>query len=204
MTSKHLTLDEVFAEAAPGQVQKFSMSLFSLLTATNQGMKTRAQRCKARFKSFDKDEMRWVYHVTCTGPKSNPSGYLVEVKIVTEPWLGSKHKPQSFKEVDVQVTCGCPAFMYWGPERNSILEDYNLPPLKGTAEPPRRNLRFRDGSPWTSAKLCKHLVEVAHHLRRQKIPWPKGWFRRLIEKGKKIWPWGRKKKTLTRPSASVA
>lgn len=81
---------------------------------------------------------------------------------------------------------------YWGPERNSIVQKYNLPPLQGTGAPPKRNLYFADGSPYTSALLCKHLVAASEHLVRQPIPWPTGFFTRLKERVKKLWPFGKR------------
>lgn len=172
--------------------QKIALTLKELVRETNRGMKERAKRCKARYKGLDKKTMTWTYHVACSDGAAH--GYIVKAKIVSEPWLGKKQKPSDFSQVDIQVSCTCPAWVYWGPERNSIVNEYNLPPLQGTGAPPKRNLYFRSGEPFTSALLCKHALETASHLLRQKIPWPTGWFQRLREKLRKVLPGKRSKR----------
>lgn len=173
-------------------MQKIALTLKDLTNYNARGMKERSKACHATFKNFDGKLMRWTYHVSCSN--GDPKGYDCMIQIVTEPWKKAEKKPESFTDVDVLVSCTDPSFAFWGPEYNSVKKKYNLPPLKGTAEPPKRNLFMADGDSVTKNLLCKHLEVAAQHMLKMKIRWPEGWFEGLKKKVKKLWPFGKKEK----------
>jgi len=183
---------------------KVAWTLPDLIRMTAQIMKSRSreQNCITTL-TTKPDESKleepfyksyaWIYHTTCASPDSSKTGWDQQIGIDINPKKDKKFK--SWNDVDVRLTCTCPAFQYWGPERNALLNDYILPPPKGEPEKePKSNLKFKDGTPWTQAFLCKHLVRAAQDLITKQLPGYKG-------KGflGKLWGWikglfGKKKK----------
>jgi hypothetical protein len=63
----------------------------------------------------------------------------------------------------VKVECNCESFKYWGPARNSIINDYALS-TEYRIDTPTRNIALKDRTPVTQVKLCKHLLALGKYI----------------------------------------
>lgn len=95
-------------------------------------------------------------------PNSKPF-YQVEIKF-------NKDGTPSLRELDVQVRCDCPFFIYNGPEHNASVNNYLFDNPRGTASPP--NIR----DPGRQFYICKHIAAV-FSLVDKKFRFPANYFR---------------------------
>jgi len=95
-------------------------------------------------------------------PNSKPF-YQVDIKF-------NKDGTPSLQELDVQVRCDCPFFIYNGPEHNASTGNYLFSNPRGTADPPD----IRD--PRRQYYICKHIAAV-FSLIDKKFRLPASYFR---------------------------
>jgi hypothetical protein len=97
----------------------------------------------------NKDFKNFLFQFSVPGdgwPNSKPF-YQVDIKF-------NKDGTPTLKELDVQVRCNCPFFIYNGPEYNASSGNYLFQGARGTAEPP--NIR----DPNRQYYICKHISAV--------------------------------------------
>lgn len=110
----------------------------------------RTSGCTARVLRTERSKFLMVYNVTCTEKDSNPAGHTVRLK------FDFKRLKESGKasDLDVRVSCSCPAFLYWGAQWNLSTGDalYGAPRPK--FQPPTEPRRYQ-------YVVCKHVQLVA-------------------------------------------
>ena len=95
------------------------------------------------------------YKVVCTKEDSDPKGHEVRVKFD----LSKIDTGSSINNLDVKVSCSCPAFLYWGAQWNL----HQLDSLEGVPRPklvaPTEQLQKRD-----TYFICKHVKVVSDRI----------------------------------------
>jgi len=134
---------------------KKAWRLQELIRQTARRIKDKSGRCSSRLVGVDEEGLILSGLTKCQG--GDPNGHAQKIR-VRRTWTDNANAPTEWDQVHVEVTCTCPAFQYWGPERQSVVQNYNLPPLQGDASLPSKNLKLKDGTPYTTVKLCKHLI----------------------------------------------
>lgn len=135
-----------------------------LVRQTVRISKNRSRNCILRDKKADVRTLTWQYHVNCDEHYSSNAGWDVTVQI--DP---SKMKESDIGDIakwHVNCKCTCPAWTYWGSDVLSSprRSNYRIPPPSSNDQLPKRNLKYKDGSPWTGSLLCKHVLAIATRL----------------------------------------
>lgn len=138
----------------PGS-HKVAISLPDLTNQTNNfSVKNRPGCTPALLKSNPK-ELFLDYNVKCTLKNSDPGGHDVKVHFD----LSQVTDATTAKNLDVAVSCSCPAFLYWGAQWNTYQRDA----LEGEARPlltaPTERLDLRNGF-----VICKHVKAVSERI----------------------------------------
>jgi hypothetical protein len=138
-----------------GDIPKRAISLPELTEQTNNfSVKNRPGCTPALLKSNPK-ELFLGYNVTCTLKNSDPAGHDVKVHFD----LSGVTDASTAKNLDVAVSCSCPAFLYWGAQWNA----HQLDALEGEPRPlltaPTERLDLRDGF-----VICKHVKAVSERI----------------------------------------
>jgi hypothetical protein len=130
--------------------QKRAAVLRDLVSESPANSKVRKARCSARFVGFNKGDTTWhlTYRVTCTESYSDPAGHTVKLRLYPEVGISDA------LDLDVEASCSCPAFVYWGAQWNLNV---------------RKSLeRVQDGSMLSAPTqsrhnfiVCKHIATVA-------------------------------------------
>ena len=136
-------------------VFKIAVSLRELTTLTNAFSLKYVQGCSPTLiKSYPK-ELSMIYKVVCSKADSNPAGHEVRVKLDVDKITSES----TLNDVDVKVSCSCPAFLYWGAQWNLHQNDA----LEGEARPllqaPTEQLDKRK-----NYMVCKHVKVVADRI----------------------------------------
>lgn len=142
-------------------MQFLAFKIRELLRGTSRSSVRHRKGCwpkKFRFnKSLDKENpannsVSWLFRVTCEKSDSKSDGHLVKISVKPPVETPNVVTDDFIYDMDVKVSCGCKAFLYYGAQYNSISKDY-FDPLwfqkNKRVVPPqikkRRNL------------VCKHL-----------------------------------------------
>lgn len=130
---------------------KVAISLPELIRQTNAFSVKRRAGCEAKLISSKPKELYIAYKVTCHENYSDPKGHDVQVQFD----LSQVEKTQDARQIDVRVSCSCPAFLYWGAQWNLHQRDG----LHGEARPllqaPTERLDLRG-----NFVICKHVKTV--------------------------------------------
>lgn len=150
---------------------KVAWRLSELIRQTAKTIKKNSEKVNTKIEKFDPDILEWEFKSRSEGGDSG--GHISKIRIIKERWK-DKNPPKEWKDVHVECHCSCPAFQYWGPWRQSYIQRYEMEgEMPGNPSLPKRNLKFKDGVPYTTSKLCKHLLKAGQLLLKQKFPdWP--------------------------------
>lgn len=132
---------------------KVAISLPDLVTQTNSFSVKNRPGCTPSLKDSNPQDLYLQYNVKCNLNTSDPAGHDVRVHFD----LDKVDETQQAKDLDVRVSCTCPAFLYWGAQWNlhqrDGLEGQPRPQL--TAPTERLDLR----SHFVICKHCKAVME---------------------------------------------
>lgn len=140
---------------AKGENAKQATPLPQLIQETNGfSVKNRAG-CQPTLEGSNPKDLFLSYNVKCNLATSDPSGHDVKVHFDT-----SKVQDETTaKNLDVAVSCTCPAFLYWGGQWNTHQRDA----LEGEARPlltaPTEKLDLRE-----DFVVCKHIKAVSERI----------------------------------------
>lgn len=130
---------------------KTAISLPELVRQTNQFSKRYRPGCAPRLLDSNPRALFLHYNVKCDKEDSDPAGHDVRVQFdVTKV-----QETQKAKDLDVQVSCSCPAFLYWGAQWNLHQRDGLLGPARPALQAPKERLDLRG-----NFVICKHVHAV--------------------------------------------
>ena len=138
---------------------KVAFSLSDLVTLTSDFSVKWAHDCNSQVIRTDKAKHLFVYRVTCHKkkpdgtPESDPRGHVVRLKFDFDRMKATG----TVDNLDVRLTCSCPAFLYWGAQWNLGAADtlYGAPRPK--YQPPTDPKRYLN-------TICKHCKIVADRI----------------------------------------
>jgi hypothetical protein len=134
-----------------GAIVKTAVSLPELVRATNAFSKKYRPGCQASLLDSNPDALFLHYNVKCNKEDSDPAGHDVRVQFdVTKV-----DETQKAKDLDIQVQCSCPAFLYWGAQWNLHQRDGLLGPARPALQAPSERLDLRG-----NYVICKHVHAV--------------------------------------------
>lgn len=130
---------------------KTAISLKGLVDQTNSFSTKNKDGCVPRIVESDPRRMYMRYNVKCSLKTSDPNGHDVRIKFDTD-MIGDGSR---YDNVNVKVSCSCPAFLYWGAQWNLNHQDA----LEGQPRPllqaPTERLDLRN-----QFLICKHVKVV--------------------------------------------
>jgi|SRR5271157_649204 len=126
---------------------KVALSLPDLQAQTNSFSKKYAPGCSASLLDSDPPNLYLHYNVTCSAKWSDPKGHEVRVKFD----LSQVTDENTAKDIDVRVSCSCPAFLYWGAQWNLNQRDSLEGQARPLLAPPTERLDLRG-----DYVICKH------------------------------------------------
>lgn len=130
-----------------------AFTIQELVGLTSEFSTRKAPNCTSKVVRTDASKFLLVYHVTCRESYSDPNGHTVRLK------FDFKRLKESGKatDLDVRVSCSCPAFLYWGAQWNLSTGDalYGAPRPK--FQPPTEPRRYQ-------FVVCKHVKVVADRI----------------------------------------
>jgi hypothetical protein len=130
---------------------KTAISLPEIVRQTNQFSKKYRPGCSPRLLDSNPTALFLHYNVKCNKEDSDPSGHDVRVQFdVTKV-----DETQNAKDLDIQVQCSCPAFLYWGAQWNLHQRDGLLGPARPALQAPKERLDLRG-----NYVICKHIHAV--------------------------------------------
>lgn len=135
---------------------KIAFSIKELVQLTSDFSTKNAVNCRSSVVRTDPPKFLLVYKVTCSQKDRNgknisdPSGHLVRIKFdparITDK--------QTADQLDVQLSCDCKAFVFWGPQWNLSEGDALYGKPKPLLQAPTDPERFKH-------IICKHIAVVA-------------------------------------------
>ena len=132
-------------------VVKTAISLPEIVRQTNQFSKKYRGGCSPRLLDSNPQALFLHYNVKCNKEDSDPAGHDVRVQFdVTKI-----EETQNAKDLDIQVQCSCPAFLYWGAQWNLHQRDGLLGPARPALQAPKERLDLRG-----NYVICKHIHAV--------------------------------------------
>jgi hypothetical protein len=144
---------------------KVAFSIKDLVQLTSDFSVAKAKNCNMSVKNVDLDEMLLTYKVKCKEKDSDPRGHTVLIRFDTAQVVDKS----TIKDLDVKVSCSCPAFLYWGAQWNLGQGDS----LEGT---PRDKYQAPTDPRRFQFVICKHLKIVSDRVNP--------FLKRLLEKFK--------------------
>lgn len=130
---------------------KVALSLPDLESQTNSFSTKYAPGCSAQLLDSNPSQLFLHYKVTCNAKWSDPSGHEVRVQFD----LSEVTDEASAKNIDVRVSCTCPAFLYWGAQWNLNQRDSLEGQPRPLLAPPTERLDLRG-----HYVICKHCYVV--------------------------------------------
>lgn len=136
-------------------------TLNELIHSSPSNSTRRKGKCNARFVGFMKRADQWhvTYRVTCGESYSDSRGHLVKFNFSPEVGISQAG------DLEVEVSCSCPAFVYWGAQwnlksRNSLERVY---PILKAPQPAGVQFIDKKGNPRTHRVprdyvVCKHIA----------------------------------------------
>src|SRR5271157_4098214 len=130
---------------------KTAISLPDIVRQTNAFSKKYRGGCMPRLLDSNPRALFLHYNVKCSKEDSDPAGHDVRVQFdVTKV-----QESQKAKDLDIQVQCSCPAFLYWGAQWNLHQRDGLLGPSRPKLQAPTERLDLRG-----NYVICKHIHAV--------------------------------------------
>jgi hypothetical protein len=130
---------------------KTAISLPDLVRQTNAFSKKYRPGCTPTLQDSSPKELFLHYNVKCHKEDSDPAGHDVRVKFD----LAKLDETKQAKDLDVQVSCSCPAFLYWGAQWNLHQRDGLLDTPRPELRAPTERLDLRG-----NFVICKHIHAV--------------------------------------------
>jgi hypothetical protein len=130
---------------------KTAISLPDLVRQTNAFSKKYRGGCQARLLDSNPKALFLHYNVKCNKEDSDPAGHDVRVQFD----VSKVQESQQAKDLDIQVQCSCPAFLYWGAQWNLHQRDGLLGPSRPLLQAPTERLDLRG-----NFVICKHIHAV--------------------------------------------
>ncbi len=150
--------DRVYISAKLSQwmdptTHKVAISLPEMVQQTNQFSVKNRPGCVPALQDSNPQDLYLHYNVKCNLSTSDPSGHDVRVHFDVD----KVEETNQAKDLDVRVSCTCPAFLYWGAQWNLHQRDG----LEGEPRPlltaPTERLDLR--SHFVICKHCKAVME---------------------------------------------
>src|SRR5580658_2281579 len=130
---------------------KTAISLPDLVRQTNAFSKKYRPGCTPALLDSNPKALFLHYNVKCNKEDSDPAGHDVRVQFdVTKVQESSQAK-----DLDVQISCSCPAFLYWGAQWNLHQRDGLLGTPRPQLQAPSEQLDLRG-----NFVICKHIHAV--------------------------------------------
>src|SRR5271156_3500805 len=130
---------------------KTAISLPDLVRQTNAFSKKYRGGCQPKLLDSNPKALFLHYNVKCNKEDSDPAGHDVRVQFDTT----KVQESQKAKDLDIQVQCSCPAFLYWGAQWNLHQRDGLLGPSRPKLQAPTERLDLRG-----NYVICKHIHAV--------------------------------------------
>lgn len=151
---------EVTLPSVQASVEKTAITLWELRRKTSPFSKKYVPGCQASLLRTEAKRGRWLFRVKCSKPDSKPEGHIVRVRVL-------KGKGRKMITRDVQVSCSCPAWLYWGAEYNAAHDGY----LERKSPNPGINKDKGINDPGRTYKICKHVYTVGFVVREWAVPY---------------------------------
>src|SRR5271166_4027759 len=132
---------------------KTAISLPDLVRQTNAFSKKYRPGCTPSLLDSNPKALFLHYNVKCNKEDSDPAGHDVRVQFDTTKVQESSQA----KDLDVQISCSCPAFLYWGAQWNLHQRDGLLGTPRPQLTAPTERLDLR--SHFVICKHCKAVME---------------------------------------------
>lgn len=130
---------------------KTAISLPEIIRQTNSFSKKYRPGCVPTLLDSNPKALFLHYNVKCNKEESDPAGHDVRVQFdVTKV-----QETQQAKDLDIQVQCSCPAFLYWGAQWNLHQRDGLLGQPRPKLVAPTERLDLR-----ANYVICKHVHAV--------------------------------------------
>lgn len=130
---------------------KVAIDLPSLVRQTNEFSRKNRPGCVPKLLDSNPKALFLHYSVKCNLPDSDPAGHDVRVQFdVTKV-----QETSQAKDLDIQVSCSCPAFLYWGAQWNLHQRDGLLGTPRPLLQAPTERLDLRG-----NFVICKHIHAV--------------------------------------------
>src|SRR5271154_2347973 len=130
---------------------KTAISLPDLVRQTNAFSKKYRPGCTPSLLDSNPKALFLHYNVKCNKEDSDPAGHDVRVQFD----VSKVQETQQAKDLDIQVQCSCPAFLYWGAQWNLHQRDGLLGPARPKLQAPTERLDLRG-----NYVICKHIHAV--------------------------------------------
>lgn len=131
--------------------EKTAVSLPDLVQQTNAFSTKYRGGCDAKLEKSNPKELELQYRVTCHKEDSDPKGHETRVKFD----VSKIEEGQNANDLDVQCSCSCPAFLYWGAQWNLHQRDGLLGEPRPLLQAPTERLDLR-----SNYVICKHCKAV--------------------------------------------
>jgi hypothetical protein len=131
-----------------GSLSKTAISLPDLVRQTNSFSKKYRGGCQPKLLNSDPKTLFLHYNVKCNKADSDPAGHDVRVQFD----VSKVKESQKANDLDIQVSCSCPAFLYWGAQWNLHQRDGLLGPARPLLQAPKERLDLR-----ANYVICKHV-----------------------------------------------
>lgn len=132
--------------------EKVAVSLPELVQQTNAFSMKHRPGCEATLTKSDPKELYLQYNVKCHNEDYNdPNGHEVRVKFDVE----KIKEGQRANDLDIQASCSCEAFLYWGAQWNLHQRDGLLGEPRPLLQAPTQRLDLRN-----NFVICKHCKVV--------------------------------------------
>jgi hypothetical protein len=134
---------------------KTAITLPELIRETNSFSKKYRPGCAPTLLDSNPKALFLHYNVKCNKEDSDPAGHDVRVQFDVTKVRDS----QQAKDLDVQVSCSCPAFLYWGAQWNLHQRDGLLGNPRPKLVAPTERLDLR-----ANYVICKHIHSVLERI----------------------------------------
>jgi len=132
---------------------KVAISVPELVAQTNSFSVKRRPNCDASLLDSNPKQLFLHYSVKCHESYSDPNGHDVRVKFD----VSKVEETQNANDLDVQLNCSCPAFLYWGAQWNLHQRDGLLDEPRPELVAPTQKLDLRGN--FVICKHCKAVLE---------------------------------------------
>lgn len=138
---------------------KIAFSLKELVGLTSQFSmhrsdgSSRTSGCSSRVVRTDAQKFLFVYNVTCSESYSDKKGHTVRLKFDFK----KMRETGRADDLDVRVSCSCPAFLWWGAQWNLSTGDALYGQPRPKLQPPTEPKRYQ-------YVICKHVKVVADRI----------------------------------------